>query len=397
MEVAQRLQRIPPYPFLELARLKDDALARGVDLIDFGIGDPDMPTPGHIVEALAEAARDPATHVYDESGYGTIDFRRSVAHFMQARFGAEVDPYKEIQSTLGAKEALAHIVWAYCDPGDIVLVPDPAYAVYRNNAIFCSGVPYGMPLRAENGFLPDLSAIPLSVVRAAKLIFVNYPNNPTGAVAELDFYETLVRFAQDWDLIICQDCAYSEVYYEGYRPHSILEVAGAKHVAIEFHSLSKTFNMTGWRIGWAAGGERIVAALSKLKSYVDSNLFMAVQRAASAGLDQFEEFAEERRQAYEVRRDATVDGLNALGWELDKPKATFYIWAPVPSAHTAESFTKALLTECGILATPGLAYGDHGEGYFRLSLTLNHPDPVARIEEAMQRIGDKLGANLWEG
>ena len=396
MDIARRLQRIPPYPFLELARLKEQALGRGVDLIDFGIGDPDQPTPSFIVEALVEAARDPATHVYDESGFGIIEFRAAVADFMRDRFGVEVDPYHEVQSSLGSKEALAHMVWAYCDPGDIVLVPDPGYTVYRNNTIFCSGVPYPMPLLPENGFLPDLKAIPHSVARQARLLFVNYPNNPTGAVAELEFYEQLVRFAQDWDVIICQDCAYSEVFYDGYRPHSILEVPGAKDVAIEFHSLSKTFNMTGWRVGWAVGGAKIVAALSKLKSNVDSNLFMAIERAATVGLGRFAEFAEERRRIYQERRDAAIDGLNSLGWQLDKPRATFYIWAPVPSAHTSESFTKALLTECGILATPGLAYGDHGEGFFRLSLTLKALDPVARINEAIQRIGQKLGTGLWE-
>ncbi len=394
MELAQRLQRIPPYPFLELARLKEQALRDGVDLIDFGIGDPDQPTPPHIVEALCEAARDPATHCYDESGFGTPEFRHAVGLFMRRRFGVELDTTSEIQTTLGSKEALAHIVWAYCDPGDIVLVPDPAYTVYRNNAIFCSGVPYPMPLTAQNAWLPDLDAIPRSVARDAKMIFVNYPNNPTGAVAELDFYRELVEFARQHELIICQDCAYSEVFYEGYQPHSILEVEGARDVAIEFHSLSKTFNMTGWRVGWAVGGAAHVAALSKLKSNVDSNTFMAVQRAATAGLTHFEDFAEERRRTYQARRDAMVEGLNDLGWRLEKPKATFYLWAPVPSVHSSESFCKALLTRCGILATPGGAYGDHGEGYFRLSLTVRADDPVARIQEALRRMREELSVSF---
>ena len=386
MTRAQRLLRVPPYPFREIASLKKQAIADGVKLIDFGIGDPDQPTPSFVIEALAEAARDPATHQYDETGHGIAEFREAVAAFMQQRFGVTVDVDSEVQSCLGCKEALVHIEWAYVDPSDIVLVPDPAYSVYKVQSTFCGGTAYPMPLKPENGFLPDLEAVPPSVAKAAKLLWLNYPNNPTGAVAEVEFLARAVEFARKRDLVVCQDAAYSEVAFDGYQPHSILEVEGAGDVAIEFHSFSKTFNMTGWRVGGAVGGAEHIEALSKVKANVDSGTFMALQRAGAAALRNYPGWIGTLRAQYQERRDRLVAGLNALGWKLDKPRATFYLWVPVPSGYTSESFAKALLVDCGILVIPGAVYGDYGEGYVRMSLTIQGPDALAAIDEALARL-----------
>ena len=390
MEPAQRLQRIPPYPFREIAALKARLIAEGREPVDFGIGDPDMPTPPFIIEALHEAARDPATHPYDETGFGIPEYKDAVVRFAQRRFGVDVDPDGEIQSCLGSKEALAHIIWAYIDPGDIVLVPDPAYSVYKVQTSWCGGAAFPMPLRAQSGFLPEFDAIPRSVTRAAKLLFLNYPNNPTGAVAPLEFYERAVQFARDNDLLIVNDCAYSEVAFDGYRPHSILEVPGARDVAIEMHSLSKTFNMTGWRVGWAMGGAQHVEALSRCKSNVDSGTFMAVQRAAACALDRFEGWVPQMQAEYQRRRDALIDGLNDLGWKLDKPRATFYCWIPVPPGYTGESFALALLDDCLILAIPGAVYGEFGEGFVRMSLTIKGDDKLGLIERAVESMRRNL-------
>ncbi len=388
---AQRLQRIPPYPFREIAEIKAKMLAEGNEPIDFGIGDPDMPTPDYVIEALYEGAKDPATHPYDESGFGTPEFKQAVSDFMSKRFGVQVSPDGEIQSTIGCKEALAHIIWAYIDPSDIVLVPDPAYSVYKVQTTWCGGAPFPMPLFAENGFLPDLDAIPAPVSKAAKMMFLNYPNNPTGAVAELDFFEEAVKFAQDNEILIVHDCAYSEVCYDGYETHSILEVDGAKDAAIEMHSFSKTFNMTGWRVAWACGGAPFIEALSKAKSNVDSGTFMAIQRAAVAALAGYDDFIVGLRAEYQKRRDALVDGLNSLGWNIEPPKAAFYVWAPIPNNYlTADEFAKDLLAECGVLVTSGAVYGSYGEGFVRFSLTIKGEDKLAQISEAIQRIGDNL-------
>jgi len=395
VEVAQRLQRIPPYPFREIAAIKRAMAEQGVEPIDFGIGDPDMPTPPFVIEALYEAAQDPATHPYDESGFGIPEFKQAVADFGQRRFGIEVSTDNEIQCCLGSKEALAHIIWAYVDPSDVVLVPEPAYSVYKVQTTWCGGAPFPLPLDPAAAFLPDLSAIPSSVANAAKLLFLNYPNNPTGAVATREFYEKAVAFAHQWDLIIVQDAAYSEVYYEDYLPSSLLEIEGAKDVCIEMHSFSKSFNMTGWRVAWAWGGEQPVGALSKVKANVDSGTFMAVQRAGAVALSHYDQFAPTMRAEYQARRDALVDGLNSLGWNLARPQATFYIWAPVPpNFATSAEFCAALLQKCEVLAIPGTTYGDAGEGWFRMSLTLNGADKLGQIREAISRIGQRM-PGLW--
>lgn len=394
MEQSQRLQRIPPYPFREIAALKTQMIAEGSEPIDFGIGDPDVPTPQFVIDALCAAANDAETHPYDESGFGTEEYKRSIADFAKRRFGIEVDPAGEIQSTLGAKEALVHIVWAYIDPSDVVLVPDPAYSVYKAQTSWCGGAAFPMPLDPQNDFLPDYDALPMAVRQDAKMLFINYPNNPTGAVAPFEFLERTVEFAHQYDLVVVQDAAYSEVYYDSAdRPHSILEVEGAKDVAIEMHSLSKTFNMTGWRAGWAMGGRAHVEALSRTKSNVDSGTFMAIQRAAAAALDGYEDFVPQMQAEYRRRRDALIAGLQSLGCPLEAPRATFYVWVPVPAGFTSESFAKKLLADCQVLTIPGPVYGAAGEGFVRMSLTLKAEDKLGQIEQAIANM--RAGGVHW--
>ncbi|MFW5867638.1 MAG: LL-diaminopimelate aminotransferase [Armatimonadota bacterium] len=394
MEQAQRLQRIPPYPFREIAALKAKMIDEGNEPIDFGIGDPDMPTPQFVIDALCEAANDPATHPYDESGFGTDRFKDSIADFAKRRFGIDVDTEGEIQSTIGGKEALVHAVWAYIDPGDVVLVPDPAYSVYKVQTGWCGGAAFPMSLEADNDFLPDLDAIPEGVRQQAKMMFLNYPNNPTGAVAPLEYLERVVDFAREYEMVIVQDAAYAEVYYdEADRPHSILEIDGAKDVCIEIHSLSKTFNMTGWRVGWAWGGAEHILALSRAKSNVDSGTFMAIQHAAAEGLDNYEDFAPEMQAEYKRRRDALVEGLQSLGCPIEAPRATFYVWIPVPDGYDSEGFAKKLLGDCQVLAIPGAVYGAAGEGFVRMSLTIKGEDRIGQIEEAIENM--KEGGVSW--
>ncbi len=386
MRRAKRLLDLPPYPFTEIARLKKKALEESADLIDFGIGDPDQPTPEHIVEALCQAARDPATHQYDETDWGIPEFVEAAGQWMERRFGVKLARDGQIKVTIGSKEALAHLCWAYVDPGDIVLVPDPRYAVYEVNAGFAGGEVYHMPLLKENDFLPDFSAIPREVAEKAKLMFLNYPNNPTGAPATAKFMQAAVDFALEHDIILAHDAAYSEVYFDGEPSPSVLQAEGALDCAIEFHSLSKTYNMTGWRIGFAAGCGELVSGLAKLKSNVDSNAFMAIERAAAAALSGPQECVEKMRELYAQRRDWLVDGLNSIGWPVPRPRATFYVWAPVPRGYDSAGFAAALLREAGILVTPGTAYGKNGEGFVRFSLTMKADDVKGRIEEAVARI-----------
>jgi len=393
MEQAQRLQRIPPYPFREIAALKAKMIQEGNEPIDFGIGDPDMPTPDFIIEALCEAARDPSTHQYDETGFGIPEYKQAIADFAGRRFGVDIDPDGEVQSCIGAKEALAHIIWAYVDPSDVVLVPDPAYSVFKVQTSWCGGAAFPMPLLPENDFLPDLDRIPRAVAQQAKLMFLNYPNNPTGAVAPIEFYERAVAFARKHELLIVQDAAYCEVAFDGYEPHSILEVPAAKDVAIEMHTLSKTFNMTGWRVGWAMGGAEYIEGLSKTKSNVDSGTFMAIQRAAVVALNNYESWVGEMRGEYRRRRNALVEGLNSLGWNLQPPRATFYLWVPVPPGETSEAFAAKLLRDCQVLAMPGAVYGPCGEGFVRMSLTIQGEDKLGLIEQAIDNMREGLQLN----
>lgn len=381
---AKRLEKIPPYLFGEISRLKAKALAEGKDLIDLGIGDPDQPTPQAIIDSLMGFASSPETHRYDESPAGDPHFLNAVSRWFKGRFGVAIDPATEAMLLIGSKEGLAHLAWAYIDPGDISLVPDPAYTVYKVNTLMAGGEVHVMPLLAENGFLPELSAVPCDVVRKAKLLWLNYPNNPTGAVADIDFYRNAVAFAKDYDLLLVNDAAYSEVAFDGYRPPSVLQVPGAKDVAIELHSFSKMFNMTGWRIGMAVGNPDAISTLNKLKSNLDSKQFAAISRAAAYALENVNNTA--ALELIKKRRDILVDGLNAAGWKIEKPKATFYVWAHVPAGYTSAQYATKLLEEAAVNVIPGNGYGEYGEGYVRMSLTVLGDKNGERVAEAVERI-----------
>ncbi|MBC8140270.1 MAG: LL-diaminopimelate aminotransferase [Armatimonadetes bacterium] len=387
MQRAKRLDLIPPYLFGEIARLKKQAIDAGRDLVDLGIGDPDQPTPAPIVEKLYEFAQNPDTHRYDESNAGDPSFLNAAAQWFHKRFGVSLNAETELLLLIGSKEGLAHLCWAFVDPGDYTLVPDPNYTVPKVNTLLAGGTPYPMPLLAENKFLPDLTAIPSDIAAKSKVLFLNYPHNPTGATATPEFFADVVAFAKQYDLLVCHDCAYSEVGYDGYHAPSILQTPGAMDVAIETHSLSKTLNMTGWRIGFAAGNADAIAALNKLKSNVDSKQFAAIDRAAGWALLNANNDA--TLALYKKRRDILVDGLNSLGWNLHKPEAAFYIWVPCPPGYTSMTFAKALL-EAGVLAIPGLGYGDHGDGYVRMSLTLTGDRDGERVAEAVRRIKEHV-------
>lgn len=386
MKYASRLSKTPPYLFGEIMRVKAQAIQEGKDLIDFGIGDPDRPTPKPVIDKLCEAANDPQTHRYDESDYGWPDFINAAAEWCNRRFGLELDPSKgEVIQVIGSKEGLAHLAWAFVEEDDVCLVPDPGYTVYKVNAAMAGGTTYAMPLHAENNFLPDLSAIPTDVARKSKLMYLNYPNNPTGATATKEFFAEVVEFAKNYEVIVCHDAAYTEVAFDGYKAPSFLEVPDAKNVGIEIHSLSKTFNMTGWRIGFAIGNADILAGLDKMKSFVDSNQFPAIA-IASAYILRSGEDNRDTLALYQKRRDILVDGLNSLGWNLPKSKATLYIWAPVPKGYTSIEFAKTLIEKAGVLVVPGVGYGEHGEGYVRFSLTVNGDKNGERVAEAIERI-----------
>ncbi len=377
---ARRLSALPPYLFAEIDRLKQEAKNRGMDIINLGVGDPDLPTPPHIVAELARAGADPQNHQYP-SYEGLLSFRQAAARWYQKRFGVTLDPGAEVLSLIGSKEGIGHIPLAFIDPGDVVLYTDPGYPVYHAGTVFAQGEPYPLPLLRQNHFLPDLRSIPAQVAKKAKLMFINYPNNPTAATATLDFFKEAVSFAQKYNIILCHDAAYSEMAFEE-EPQSILAVAGAKETAIEFHSLSKTYNMTGWRIGFAVGNAEILAGLGRIKTNLDSGIFQAVQVAGITALSGPQDCVAQMRQVYKQRRDALVDGLNALGWGVDKPKATFYVWIPVPKGFTSTQLTAKLLSEAGIVSTPGVGFGKAGEGYIRMALTVG----VERIKEAVERI-----------
>ncbi len=386
---ASRLEKIPPYLFGEIAALKRKAIAEGRDLVDLGIGDPDQPTPDPIIDALIKAAKNPETHRYDESNAGWKPFLDAVGTWFQRRFDVTIDPATEAMLLIGSKEGLSHLAWAYIETGDISLVPDPAYTVYKVNTLMAGGETYAMPLLEKNGFLPDLTAIPSEVAKRAKLLWLNYPNNPTGATAPLSFYADAVAFCRENNILLVNDAAYSEVYYDPtHRPGSVLQVPGAKDISIELHSLSKSFNMTGWRIGFAVGSADAIGTLNKLKSNLDSKQFPAVSLAAAHALLHGDNQA--TLDLYKRRRDILCDGLNALGWNVKKPDATLYVWTRVPKGHTAMSFSKLLLEDAGVLVIPGVGYGEYGEGYVRMSLTVMGDKNGERLEEAVKRIREHV-------
>ena len=381
IEVATRIKTLPPYLFAAIDKMKQEALARGVDIINLGIGDPDLPTPTPIIESLAQAAKNPKHHQYP-SYEGMLSFRKAVADWYRRRFNVTLDPANEVLTLIGSKEGIGHVHLAFVDPGDIVLVPSPGYPVYPVGTSFCGGVSHIMPLTKANGFLPDLNAIPKDVARKAKLMWLNSPNNPTSVIMSKDYFKRVVDFAQENHIIVCHDAAYSEIYYDGKRPASFLEIDGAKDVGVEFHSLSKTYNMTGWRLGFAVGNKDVLAGLGKVKSQLDSGVFEAIQSAGITALGLEDSVTDELRKIYQERRDTLVPGLKQLGLEVDPPPAAFYIWVTVPKGYTSASFTAHLLEKAGIVTTPGNGFGAPGEGYIRMTVCTTKE----RLAEAVERI-----------
>ncbi|WDN88524.1 LL-diaminopimelate aminotransferase [Desulfosarcina sp. BuS5] len=381
IEKSERLKSLPPYLFKEIDRQKDEARARGIDIIDLGVGDPDMPTPPHIIRELEKAANDPANHQYP-SYTGMDAFNKAVAGWYEKRFKVDLDPSKEVVTLIGSKEGIAHIPLAFINPGDMALVPNPGYPVYEIGVNFAGGDVCFMNLLKENDYLPDLDAVPEEVAQKTKLMFINYPNNPTSAVAGMSFFDKLVSYAKKHDIIICHDAAYTEMAFDGYKPISFLEADGAMEVGMEFHSLSKTYNMTGWRIGFAVGNAEVIQALGQVKSNIDSGAFQAVQLAGITALEGDQTCIDEMNGIYTERRDLLVDGLRELGLTAKKPKATFYVWIDVPDGYTSSEFASHLLTKAGVVATPGNGFGTAGEGYIRMALTVDNE----RIKEVLKRI-----------
>ena len=385
IEPADRIKTLPPYLFAAIDEMKKKAIARGMDIINLGIGDPDLPTPAPIVERMRQEVGNPKHHQYP-SYEGMLTFRQAVATWYQRRFGVSLDAGAEVLTLIGSKEGIGHVPLAMVNPGDVVLVPTPGYPVYPVGTGFAGGVSYMMPLTKANRYLPDLAAIPADVARKAKLMFLNYPNNPTSATAGKEFFKRVVDFAQEHRVIVCHDAAYSEIYYDGRRPASFLEADGAKEVGVEFHSLSKTFNMTGWRIGFAVGNTQVLAALGKVKSNLDSGVFQAVQEAGITALQSGEALVDGIRSVYQERRDVLLTGLKRIGLEVEPLHAAFYVWITVPKSFTSASFTAYLLEKAGIVTTPGNGFGDAGEGYIRMTLCTNKE----RLAEAVERI-EKVG------
>jgi LL-diaminopimelate aminotransferase len=384
-EMASRVRNLPPYLFASIDKMKQEAKARGVDVIDMSIGDPDIPTPSHIVEAMKTAVENPDHHRYP-SYEGMMSFRQTVSEWYKKRFDVSLDPAKEVLSLIGSKEGIGHLPLAFIEQGDTALIPSPGYPVYPVSVLFAGGENYIMPLREENGFLPDFGSIPENTLQKSRLMFINYPNNPTAAVAPKAFYEDVVRIAGKYDIIVCHDAAYSEIYFDGEKPRSFLETDGSRAVGIEFHSLSKTYNMTGWRIGFAVGNSKVLAGLGKIKTNLDSGVFQAIQEAAVVALRTDDRVLAGIRDTYEERRDVLFEGLRGMGFDLSKPRASFYLWARVPTGFDSMSFVVHLLNKSGVLATPGNGFGAPGEGYVRFALTVS----AERIREAVQRIGKSL-------
>jgi LL-diaminopimelate aminotransferase len=381
-QLAQRLASLPPYLFAAIDKAKEEVRAKGLDIISLGIGDPDLPTPDFIIDALCAAARKPENHQYP-SYVGLLSFRQAVADWYLRRFGVTLDPQNEVVSLIGSKEGIAHFPLAFVNPGDLVLIATPNYPVYGVTTEFVGGIPMYLPLTDENDFLPDLDAISSDTWKRAKAIYVNYPNNPTAAMAPRSFYEKLIQKALEFNVIVVHDAAYTEMYFnEANKPLSILEIPGGRDVAIEFHSLSKTYNMTGWRIGMAVGNASLVKGLGKVKENVDSGIFQAVQEAGIVALNQGDAYAAELRKIYRERRDVVIEALKKAGISCRIPEATFYIWSKVPGGVSSQDFVTNVLKKTGVVTTPGNGFGVPGEGYFRISLTVN----TDRLKEAVLRI-----------
>ena len=381
MKFSHRLDKLPPYLFVEINRKIAEKQARGEDIISFAIGDPDIPTPQHIIDQLCQAAHEQANHRYPETA-GLPELCQAIARWYNRRFGVRLDPNKEVLPLIGSKEGIGHISFCFIDPGDIALVPNPGYPVYSMSTLLAGGEPYLLPLTEENDFLPDLEAIPNKIAGKAKLLWLNYPNNPTGAVADIAFFQKAVHFAKKHNLAICHDAPYTEVSYDGYRPPSLMQAAGAREVGVEFHSLSKSYNMTGWRIGMAVGNQQMIDALMRVKSNLDSGIPQAIQHAAIEALTGPQDCIAEHNAVYQRRRDRVVEVLARMGMRVRPPLASLYIWARVPEGYTSAGLATKLLDEVSVVVTPGLGYGQYGEGYIRISLTT----PDDRLDEGLARL-----------
>lgn len=388
MQLAKRLDRLPPYLFVDINQRIAELRAKGEDVISFAIGDPDSPTPSHIIESICLAAHDPSNHKYPETG-GMEGFRRAVVEWYEKRFGVVLNPDREVLPLIGSKEGIGHMALCFIEPGDTALVTDPGYPVYFMSTILAGGEAYSVPLKEENDFLPDLGAIPGEVADRAKLIWLNYPNNPTGGTAGLGFFQEAVHFAQRHDLAVCHDAAYTEVAFDGFSPPSFLQASRAKELGVEFHSLSKTYHMTGWRIGMVVGNAEMIDALFRVKSNLDSGVPQAIQEAAIEALRGPQDCIGEHNVALQARRDKLTEVLNRIGLKAKVPKAGFYVWARVPQGYTSVDFAKKLLGEIGIAVTPGSSYGKEGEGYIRFSLTI----PDNRLEQGINRLLAWYGRN----
>jgi LL-diaminopimelate aminotransferase len=381
MKFSNRLGKLAPYPFVEISRIIAQKRAAGADVVTFGIGDPDIPTPQPFVDRLLQASQDPPNHRYPETD-GLPELRRAIAHWYNQRFDVKLDPDTEVLPLIGAKEGIGHVAFCFLDPGDLALVPDPAYPVYGVGTMFAGAESYVMPLYEENGWLPELDAIPADVARTAKIMWLNYPNNPTSAVATTEDFASAIAFCREHDIALLHDAAYSEVGYEGYRAASFLQVAGAREIGLEFHSLSKTYNMTGWRIGMAVGNAAMIKALFQIKANLDSGIPQSIQEMAIEALTGPQDCVEENIAIYQRRRDRVVNALRTLGLSVAVPQASLYIWARVPEGYTSSEFARRLLEETDIVVTPGSSYGKYGEGYIRLSLTT----PDERVETGCRRL-----------
>jgi len=382
-EVSERLKKLPPYLFAEIDRKKKKLTSEGVDIIDFGIGDPDLPTPQNIIEAMKKGVENPSFHRYP-LGKGTPAFRKAIADFYRKYYGVELNPDEEIVVLIGSKEGIAHLPWAFLNPGDVSLVPEPGYPVYHIGTILAEGTPYFLSLKEENKFLPELNKVPQDILKRAKILFLNYPNNPTSAFVEKDFLIEAIKFCKRNGIILVYDAAYSEIYFEE-KPVSFLSLPGAKDIGIEFHSLSKTYNMTGWRIGWACGNRELVAALAKIKENIDSGTFEAIQFAGIEALTGSQESVNNLRSIYKKRMDILVDGLREAGFRIIPPKGTFYLWVKVQGSSIENA--GYLLEKAGIVATPGIGFGPSGEGYLRFSITVSEE----KIKEGIRRMKELWG------
>ncbi|MBM03261.1 MAG: LL-diaminopimelate aminotransferase [Chloroflexi bacterium] len=381
MKIAKRLDKIPPYLFVEISKKIAEKKSQGIEIINFGIGDPDLPTPNTVITELQKTSLNISNHRYPETD-GLPEFRTAIQKWYQNRFNLSFNPETEILPLIGAKEGIGHTAFCFIDNGDIALIPDPGYPVYSVGTWFAGGECYTMPLTEDNQWLPDLDAIPKEIAQKAKVMWLNYPNNPTSAIADIEYFKRVVDFAKKYEIIILHDACYTEVSYDGYQPISFMETPGAKDISLEFHSLSKSYNMTGWRVGYVVGNSKLINPLMIVKSNLDSGIPQAIQSMAITALNTKQEFIDKRNSIYEKRRDKVVGALNSIGLNVEKPKASLYIWAKIPNGFTSAEYATKLLDEKDIVVTPGSGYGEYGEGYIRLSLTI----PDEQLDKGINKL-----------